>query len=202
MDKKVELKEVYEQLKAPEELKTKTLEMMSDVQRGGKKKNYFYPAMAMTACAAILCLVLFWPRGIKYITPVEDGNYYEEVSIKDGVIIFNQNRVAISITPNAGKVVIGGETKTEEETVISTISEKQSESGGDLVFQEVSALSLPEIREDAWSNIGEQQIYVTVLKAEDYRYQAAFEKDGIAYEVIGTGVTQKEFIDFLYAQIK
>ncbi len=198
-----DIKKEYETVKAPEALKAETLEKMKAEANISKKKKYYrYPVVALAACAAVLCFVLFWPRGVRYITPIEDGTYYEEIAIKNGNIIFNQNRVAISIKPNAGKVVIGGEKAEEESEIFAVIKEEQTSAGGELVCQEVSSLSLPEIREDAWSNIGQQQIYVTVLKTDNYRFQAAYEKEGAAYEVIGTGVTQKEFIDFLYAQIK
>ena len=61
---------------------------------------------------------------------------------------------------------------------------------------------LPEIAESNWSYIGDQKIYVTVLNAADIRYQAVFEKNGTAYEMTGTNVTQKEFIDELYRRVK
>lgn len=204
MDKIMQdMKKEYEKVKAPESLKSETLKMMNEgAQTVKENRNYRYPAAALVACAAVLCFVLFWPRGVRYLTPMEDGTYYEEIAIKNGNIIFNQNRVAISIKPNAGKVVIGGEKAEAETEIYAVIEEKQTNDGGLLVCQEVSSLSLPEIREDAWSNIGQQQIYVTVLKTDDYRFQAAYEKEGAAYEVIGSGVTQKEFIDFLYTQIK
>ena len=68
-------------------------------------------------------------------------------------------------------------------------------------FDKIDQISLPEIAKDNWSYIGEQKIYVTVLKTEKMRFQAVYEKNGIAYEVIGTGTTQKEFIDFLYEKV-
>lgn len=61
---------------------------------------------------------------------------------------------------------------------------------------------MPEIPEEDWSHIGEQQIYVTALKTETVRYQATFEKGGTLCEITGVGVTQKEFIDYLYKKIK
>ena len=69
-------------------------------------------------------------------------------------------------------------------------------------FLKEDAASVPEINEDSWSYIEEQKIYVSFLKAEGMRYQAVYEKEEAFYEVIGTNVTQKEFIDYLYQKIK
>ena len=124
MDKIMQdMKKEYEKVKAPESLKSETLKMMNEGGQTVKEnRNYRYPAAALVACAAVLCFVLFWPRGVRYLTPMEDGTYYEEIAIKNGNIIFNQNRVAISIKLNVGKVVIGVE-KAEAETEIYAVIE-------------------------------------------------------------------------------
>ncbi len=219
---KKKFEKAYENINAPDNLKEETLHKMfeedtnlqsgisveesedaSGLQKGRKVFRYRYVAPIAVVFAAILCIVVFWPKGAVYVTPIEDAVYYEEVELKNGIIKFNQNRVAISITPNAGNVVIGeSAVKQDADVAEHILQQEETEGGGELIFKEIVQLSLPEIREDAWSNIGKQKIYVTVLKADEYRYQAAFEKSGVAYEAIGSNVSQKEFIDFLYTQIK
>ena len=219
---KKNFEKAYDNMNAPDQLKKETLYKMfkedaitqndmgmtqterdSGFRKGHKRAVYRYIAPIAAVLAATLCLAIFWPKGIVYVTPMADAAYYEEVELKNGIIKFNQNRVAISITPNAGKIVIGEGSLTQDEEVLEHILvQEKAKSGGELFCKEKTQLSLPEIREDAWSNIGKQKIYVTVLKTDEYRYQAAFEKEGVAYEVIGDNVTQKEFIDFLYAQVK
>ncbi len=219
---KKNFEKTYDNIKAPENLKEEmlhkmfeeearlqndtnitTLEYASDVKKSHKRSVYRYVAPMAAVFAAVLCIAVFWPKGAVYVTPMEDAIYYEKVELKNGIIKFNQNRVAISITPNAGNVVIGEESVMQDEDVAEHILvQEKTKGGGELIYKETMQLSLPEIREDAWSNIGKQKIYVTVLKTDEYRYQAAFEKEGAAYEVVGNNVSQKEFIDFLYAQIK
>lgn len=166
------------------------------------KKVLRLGAGAAALCAAALAFLVLRPSGVSYITPMEEGIYYDTVELKNGEIHFVKNRVAISITPNAGHVVIGAESPEEDDSrEFAVLEETVAESGGLLVFQETDQVSLPEITEDNWSNIGEQMIYVTVLKSEEVRYQAVFEMNGTAYQVIGTDVTQKEFIDYLYNKI-
>ena len=112
--------------------------------------------------------------------------------------------MCIRDSPNAGTVTIGqeGQDETEHEDEISEAEEILTKSGGVINYQRINAISLPEIAESNWSYIGDQKIYVTVLNAADIRYQAVFEKNGTAYEMTGTNVTQKEFIDELYRRVK
>lgn len=209
LDKKA-FENVYRQLKAPEALKADTLSKVLE-ENGkrkavkGRKRVFQYGALAAALCAAVICFILIRPLGISFVTPMEEGVYYDEVELKDGVIHFVKNRVAISIKPNAGTVVIGQNDKDADESENADsgkAEEKITKSGGSISFQKIAALNLPEIAEENWSYIGEQKIYVTVLNANEIRYQAAFEKDGVAYEVIGTNVTQKEFIEELYRYVK
>ncbi len=206
-------KEGYKEMKAPSELKSRTLaeilkenermkENADKIQKNTGKIHIYRYGILLAACAAVLCLVIFWPSKAVYVTPLEEGIYYEEIMLKDGRIQFIENRVAISITPNAGQLVIGDTKEADKEEHGGNFVQENTKSGGSLICRESNEILLPEIREDAWSNIGKQKIYVTVLKTEEERYQAVYEKDEIAYEVIGTNVTQKEFIDFLYKQVK
>lgn len=203
----------YCRLKAPAALKADTLEKMlrenekcKEIQRKeksgkGKKKVFYYGALAALLCVAVLSIIVLRPEGISYVTPMEEGVYYEEVELKNGVIHFVRSRVSISITPNAGSAGIGqeGEAALEEVTRQEEIIE--TESGGRLVFRERDTASVPDIKEDDWSYIGEQKIYVTVLDAEKTGYQAVFEKAGSTYEITGEDITQKEFIDELYRRV-
>lgn len=207
-----EVKSMYDDMHAPDTWKQETLLKMQEealrvesekkVQKADsnmkKKKVTPFHLIAATAglCAAAICLFLILPKGASYVTPMEDGAYYDTVELKDGEIHFVSNRVAISISPNAGNAF-----DTKEETEENTAEVLLAQSGGMITFEKTGNQKLPQIAEDSWSYIGEQKIYVTVLKKDEIRYQAVYEKGGETYEVIGEGVTQKEFIDELYDRI-
>lgn len=212
LDKRA-FEDAYSNIKAPADLKADTLEEMAreeekyketKEQKKESKSNrniFYYGALAAALCAAVFCIFLLRPEGISYVTSMEEGVYYDEVELENGVIHFVANRVAISITPNAGSVVIGQEGTEAQEEIIEREEAIKTKSGGNIIFRERNAVSLPEIAEDNWSYIEEQKIYVTVLKTEKVRYQAVFERDGTAYEIIGEDVTQKEFIEELYQRV-
>lgn len=210
----------YQDIKLPDDLKAAVLsEMKKEAKKADNKeienrkeektvkkkkfKIWQIGAATMALCAAALALFVLRPSGVSYVTPMEEGEYYDTVELKDGEIHFVKNRVAISITPNAGHITIGEGTaddmNSDKETVV--LEEIVTKSGGELLLQETDSVSLPEIGEDNWSNIGECMIYVTVLKTEKVRYQAVYELNGKAYQLIGTEVSQKEFIDYLYKKI-
>lgn len=197
---------VYNKITAPENLKKETLTMMKNEnarynQPGGVRRRLIFRAglAAAAVCVAVLCFVLLRPVGAVYITDMTEGVYYDDVELKDGVIHFVSNRVAISISPNAGNAVIDKEQESQgvngEDAMVEEITTR---SGGIISLQHTASLSLPEMAGDNWSYIREHKIYVTVLKTEKIRYQAAFEIEGEAYELTGIDVTQKEFIDYLY----
>lgn len=205
----------YRDIKAPEDLKKDTLIRMLAEEEHLKQENgkehrrkpaaWHYGVVAAALCSAVLVFAVLRPEGISYITPMEEGVFYDEVALKDGIIRFAQGRVVISISPNAGQAPIAQEESSSglfhgDEAELIELTE--SESGGELKFLKENAVSVPEINEDSWSYIGEQNIYVSFLKTEGMRYQALYEKDDAVYEVIGTNVTQKEFIDYLYQKIK
>lgn len=209
-----DFEKAYCNMKAPDELKTDTLKRMweeneerkTPEKSASRKKAILFRgfALATALCAAAVVMFLIQPKGATYVTPMEEGEYYDKVELKDGTICFVKNRVVISISPNAGTVTIGqeGQDETEHEDEISEAEEILTKSGGVINYQRINAISLPEIAESNWSYIGDQKIYVTVLNAADIRYQAVFEKNGTAYEMTGTNVTQKEFIDELYRRVK
>ncbi len=204
-----EVKNTYDSLHAPDTWKQETLLKMKEeeikvIQKDVKKEknskkslrlNRFAVATA-TLCVAALCLFIILPKGAPYVTKMDEGIYYDDVELKDGEIHFLPNRMAISITPNAGNTF-----NTTEEMQENATEVLPSESGGMLTFQKTKSRKLPEIAKSNWSYIGEQKIYVTVLKTEEVRYQAIYEKDGETYELIGEGVTQKEFVDELYDRV-
>lgn len=218
-----EFEKVFDEIKAPKDLKEETLAKMfledekvntvcdktkeaDKVEvKSAKKKTaariYRFGALALTACAAALCFVLLRPAGAVYVTPIEDGNYYETVELEDGIISFVQNRVSISVSPNAGHASLGAEEEKEitEETE-EIIAEEETERGGSLVLKKMSYLSFADAEDRNWSYIGEQKIYVTVLNGEE-GFKAVYEKGEAFYELTGINVTQKEFIDFLYKQV-
>lgn len=207
----------YNKIAAPQDLKADTLTKMLEEnkkinrenatlekqKKKGKAPVLRYGGVAAAAFVAAMCLIVLHPTGAVYVTPMEEGEYYQEIELKDGTIYFVENRVAISISPNAGLVVIGQETQdTDEKENDQVILEQKTENGGMLVLKEVDEVQLPEITEKNWSCIGEQNLYVTVLKTDGNLYQAVYEKDGRVLEVIGIEVSQKEFVDFLYQQVK
>lgn len=209
-----EFRNAYQDKKAPEDLKKDTLNRMlaedarsrQENSKAHKRKNSFwlYGTAAAVLCAAVLTFMVLRPGGISYITPMEEGVFYDEVELEDGTIRFLPGRVFISISPNAGQAVVGQE---EDAGSLSygkeaeVIEQTESESGGELKYIKQSIVSMPGVGEDDWSYIGEQKIYVSVLRTDGMRCQAIYEKEDEVYEVIGTNVTQKEFIDYLYQKI-
>lgn len=198
--------DAFSDVSAPENLKEQTLaQMQEEAGPGGRtlsvlgRKLWYFCSVAALLC--ILAVTVFWQRGrgASYLTVMEEGVYYDRVELKDGEILFVANRVAISITPSAGSIAAGQEGETAAGQVIE---EKQTKTGGTLSYRKTGSADLPGIDEQSLSHIGSRDIYVTVLKTEEIRYQAVFERNGEAFEVIGENVTQKEFIDYLYDKVK
>ncbi len=209
------IKNAYDELHAPDSWKQDVILKMKEEE---KKNEYIkettesdakatksksksirlirFATGASVLCAAALCLFLILPKGAPITTKMEDGIYYEDIELKNGEIHFVSNRVAISISPNAGIAYSTAQEAEENPTEVLL-----TESGGMITFEKTQRSKLPEIAESNWSYIGEQFIYVTVLKTEPVRYQAIYEKDGGTYELIGEGVTQKEFVDELYNRV-
>lgn len=198
------VKNTYDALQTPDSWKQEILlkmqeeAMKEETPTVNEKKSHKIQFMAglATLCAAALCLFLILPKGTPYVTSIEEGIYYNDIELKNGEIHFVSNRMAISITPNAGNAFSTTEEAQENPTEVLLC-----ESGGMISFEKTQKSKLPEIAESNWSYIEEQLIYVTVLKTEPVRYQAIYEKDGETYELIGEGVTQKEFIDELYKRV-
>lgn len=205
--------ETYGKVQAPEDLKAETLTLM-EAESGKEKAHRNRPKQKIIWCcgsvAAAFCVVfiglsLLFKQGPVYITPMEDGVHYDRVELEDGVLNFWSERVMISVTPNGGNAA--DRVDASDETVVNeeeggSIERVKSQSGGTLVYLIQEDLCLPKLPDSDWSIIDGQRVYVTVLKTEIIRYQATFEKEGRVCEVTGEGVTQKEFIDFLYKKIK
>lgn len=200
--------DAFSDVGAPEDLKNRTLAQMQE-QAGQKGKTSSAPGRKLwyfCSAAVLLCILAVTVfgqrnRGASYLTAMEEGVYYDSVELKDGEILFVANRVAISITPSVGSITVGQE-ESNDAAVWQVIEEKQTKTGGTLSYQKTGSADLPETGEQNRSHIGSQDIYVTVLKTEEIRYQAVFERNGEAFEVIGKNVTQKEFIDYLYSKVK
>ena len=208
-DLRKEFQDVFLNIRASEELKNDTLTQMQ-MGREPKEKplpvknpKFWYCGIPASILVCVLVFISLSGRIMRasYVTVMEEGVYYDSVELKDGEILFVANRFSISITPNVGEIVIGQE-DSEETEVEKVIEENETDAGGTLLYQRAGTIDLPEINEKNWSHIGEQEIYVTVLKTEETQYQAVFEKDGQVFEVIGRNVTQKEFIDYLYRKVK
>lgn len=107
LDKRA-FEDAYSNIKAPADLKADTLEEMAreeekykeiKEQKKESKSNrniFYYGALAAALCAAVFCIFLLRPEGISYVTSMEEGVYYDEVELENGVIHFVANRVAIS----------------------------------------------------------------------------------------------------------
>lgn len=211
-----EFKDTFSHIHASEDLKARTLTKMLDQaeakgaekESGSSSAKWIWHAAVPAAallCAALILVVLKGMTGTPYLMQMEDGVFYEEVKLKDGEIHFVANRVAVSIAPNLGGVTIGqkqDDASDTPEAVEEIVEEKKMDGDARLICKKISGIDLPDIGDKNWSYIGEQKIYVTVLDTVDTRYQAVFEKDGQAYEVIGIEVWQKEFIDYLYRIVK
>lgn len=212
------LKEAYSQIKAPEDWKKEILlkmqeedkvirengkEVKPDSQKliKGKKIQVFVSAGIMICVAAILLFFLL-PKQAVYVTPMKPGEYYESVELKDGIINFKTERMVISVSPNAGQIGEDAPENKQDDNAAHLLDSKDLTSGGTLILRQNDNPLMKTIADDEWSYIGKQKVYVSVLKTKEQRYQAIYEKDGRPYEIIGTGVTQKEFIDYLYKQIK
>lgn len=206
--------EAYGKVQAPDALKTETLALMetedekfSKVPKAHTTRKIVWGCSVTAAvlCAAVLWLILSPGRGAVYITPMEDGAHYATVELEDGILYFQSERVVISVTPNAGSIT-GEGVKTDGTAAGGEdglpAEEVTAQSGGTLTLCKQDRMTLPDIPEEKWSCIDGRWVYVTVLMTENIRYQAAFEKDGMVWEITGNGVTQKEFIDYLYKKIK
>lgn len=211
---KKEFKEAYEKIKAPVSLKSETLALMRmemgeplPRRRQGCERIVAVCGGVVAGaalCAVLICLLFLPGRGAVYITPMEDGVHRDTVELEDGVLRFLSERIIISVTPSAGSVTGDRENpeQTDDRKENCPVEEITAQSGGTLTLYRKDSSALPEIPEEDWSHIGGQQVYVTALKTETVRYQASFVKDGAVCEITGTGVTQKEFIDYLYKKIK
>ena len=211
-----EFKDTFSGIHASEDLKARTLTAMLDEEEIQSKETKGRPSPVKKICtvsipaAALLCavLVLMVLKGTPeppYITQLENGVFCEEVKLEDGELHFTGGRVEISITPNAGGITTLQKQDDElpaPEEEAQILDKKEYADGGQMIYKKITAIKLPDIGEKNWSYIGEQKIYITVLDTVEARYQAVFEKGGQAYEVTGTGVWQKEFIDYLYRVVR
>lgn len=214
MNKKEEIQkytEVYDNLKAPEQWKTDLKALMreelaknedhagdkEDVQRKpfdvqskrrlpkGYKKILM--AGAIAASFLLVCTVKMMD-GPRFITPMKDDVVQSEVVLKDANLYFEIQKDEQDTGIWAGKDD-GNQTpvtfEIDEETGEIVTSKKPC--GGN---------SKP-------SYIKGIPVYLTItITDEGYRYTAIYEKKGEMIEITRSGMTQKDFIEILYREIK
>ena len=220
---KEEYKDIYSRIKAPAELKSCTLAKMkeslaeesvqapqgdkTDAYEDVKKKGTVIPLgnwrgkrrMALAAAAVIALCIL--PRfltnnGSIYVTPLKEGEFYREIALKDGYLKFVDNDTVITLTPNAGVPGIGG---TSQNPVSETFEYK---GGGVITLEKRSGGYIKSGLEDQKSRVADQDLYVTVTNAgDDPVFEAKWFREEAFYLVKGSGVTQKEFTDFVVKEI-
>lgn len=220
---KEEYKDIYSRIKAPAELKSCTLARMKEsleeeseqALRGkaagadGKVKkrgNIISPgnwrskrwvAVAAAAVIAVCILPRFLTKnGSIYVTPLQEGEFYREVALKDGYLKFVDNDTIITLTPNAGIVGAGG---NAQDPVSETF---EYEDGGVITLEKRAGGYINSELEDQKSRVADQDLYVTVTNAGDNPvFEAKWFREDVFYLVKGSGVTQKEFTDFVVKEI-
>lgn len=224
-----EFKAVFDQVKTPESLKKETLrkmqkfeaaegeEKMTDRREADQKASSAARTVRGRSvryrkagvCAALLCaaclalIVLRLPEKL-ILTPLEDGKVVEEVELTDGRLYFQKGRVDIFVTPNAGSISDGPQEEDDpagDETE-KTLDKKETASGGEIVKKELPDSRHPAASGTETSQIGGQELTLSYFEEEEIRYVADYVKDGTAYRIEGTAVSQKEFIEYLHREIK
>jgi len=186
------------------------VELFSD--RSSKKKNYAGMFAGVTGlAAACLCVYIFASHSQSsiYVTPMKEGAYYAQVELKDGEINFIERGEALSFSANLGVVgAADGQSATAQEEVAKEIAEETGLStdyavGEGTITMKRTKGALPQAKEEEYSYISGQKLFVTtVTKDGTELYKAYYEKDDFLYTVTGEGITQKEFIDFIYEKIQ
>lgn len=220
---KEEYKDIYSRIKAPAELKSCTLAKMKEsleeeseqapqgdkagADGKAKKKgsivslgNWRSKRWVAMAAAAVIALC-FLPRfltnnGSIYVTPLKEGEFYDEVALKDGYLKFVDNDTIITPTPNAGIPGTGG---NGQDPVSETFEYKN---GGVITLEKRAGGYIKNGLEDQKSRVADQELYITVTNADDDPvFEAKWFREDVFYLVKGSGVTQKEFTDFVVKEI-
>lgn len=212
-DAKKEIQAVFDQIKAPEDLKADTLRKMQKESKDtgrkqkmqGKKRR---PVLAGAAGIAAVCaasLLIFLvndQQGSVIITPLKEGAFCQDVELKDGALHFVRQNMEISLGVDAG-LGYGGiqEEASEEEAPPADGGETKDLQNGRIDRTKLSEFNWQQISPEDWSYIGEQKIYITVAARED-EFEAVYEQEGTIWKIEGRGVTQEEFIKYLYQTVK
>lgn len=215
---KEELRQEYDRIQAPEELKQRTKQLMrerlrlekpaaegdpvGDGKRGGAKKKSLknrtavIGSVALAAAALCITIYAFGGRNGFYVTPVSDESYYAEVEVSDGIIHFAERGEMSGMMPNASKAEAGdgaGENASGEEEGETA----KAGNSGSIRIKEGTG-SLPKAGEEEYSYVAGEKFLVTAVKKEEPVYTAYLERDGILYTVTAEGVSQKQFLDYIY----
>lgn len=198
---KKEFRNIYDQLKAPQEWKTHTLQEMHEARQKNDTRSFAAVEglklryAALLPVAAILCIILFslFEKNSIYKTPLTDDEYYSIVELQDGIVQFVEKGTLIVPLPNAGNA--GSEETKQNEPEREVYSFK-----GDarITVEETAGGNMEKIPEKFLSNIAGQELFVSVVEQDGVRiYESKYVKDNSLYFVQGIGVSQKQFIDFL-----
>lgn len=212
-DAKKEIRAVFDQIKAPEDLKADTLRKMQeeskDTERkqktqSKKRRSVLAGAVCMAAvCAASLLIFLVKnQQGSVIITPLKEDAFCQDVEVKDGALHFVRQNMEISLGVDAG-LSYGGlqEKESEEEAPPADGEETKAQQSGRIDRTKLSEFNWQQISPEDWSYIGEQKIYITVTAGEE-EFEAVYEQEGTIWKIAGRGVTQEEFIKYLYQAVK
>lgn len=212
-------KEVYDNLKAPEqwkteikalmreELKKNENEKMDSEQSDGEKatdehgvigfekrrKSFgIYRNLLLVGgiAAALFLIVTIYPiNGPKFVTPMKDDDVQAVVALKDTELHFE-----IQNDAQQDVAVMAGKDGTDGNGVHFEVNDETGEIVTDGKAQDAGVEP---------SIIKGIPVCLTVTETENgYQYTAAYEKDGEKCELTRSGVTQKEFIKLLYKEIK
>lgn len=205
------LKEEFDRIKAPDELKERTKKLMYDQMekeqpshvkdpvgegtKRGKKQNKIVWGLAgavLAAAALIILLLKPWKQDVFYVTPVSEEGYYARVELQDGLVQFVERGEAFDLSPNAGKVdTDASEDFAQEEEKVAF------EQGGQIRVRE-SKEELPKASEEEYSEFAGEHFLVTVTEEATGRvFTAYIKRDSVLYTVTGEGVSQKQFLDYL-----
>lgn len=204
---KKKIQETYNQVTAPEELKSSVLIKMKESEQTLKpvskisKKSRFKPSWGyagLAAAAAFFFLIAFrlWDGSTIYKTPLKNGEFLSVVELQDGYLQFLESDSVIPLTPNAG--AIGKQETTENEWESQVVSMK---GGGTITIKYLAGGHKKRVPNQLRSHFAEQELVLTVMDDERNSFEAEYEKDGILYCISAENVTQKQFIDFLIEQL-
>lgn len=210
---KEEFRQEYEKIHASGELKERTKQLMREsllsetAQEGilpkNKKKSKGKRAavigtMALMAAALGIVLYSFSGRDGFYVTPISEDAYYAQIEVADGMIYFAERGQSLEITPNASKTELGQDETTEKDETEQNGGAVTEVGDNGFIRVKESAGSLPEAKEGEYSYVAGEKLLVTAAMGEKPVYTAYLARDGILYTVVGDGVSQKQFLDYIY----